>query len=338
MSKQLLGKLLGAEAALLLVFCLLRLNFRSLFPSLLAFPFAQIALGLRGLSLSGSAGNLLALVLYATLCLLPLGLLLFLGRKRALRWEDGLLVLLSALLFAVLYLMINPAALWGLLPLGEISQLGGPELFLAYQGILSCIPYSVMVGYGILRLLRRFEKGTSDSLIGYLRLLLSLLAVLLVFDLFGVGLFSLADALGGVPTVTDALSPMGGFLSLPPSGFSMTALILQHLVAYLPAFFGLLILRAAFSLLDALEQGPYHEAVAPAARNLGLVCKKAVIWVLVTQIAMNTAQLLFSSLLLSSQYTVHIPLDAILLMLASLLLAKYFEAGRTLKEENDLFV
>ncbi len=74
----------------------------------------------------------------------------------------------------------------------------------------------------------------------------------------GVGLFSLVDTLGQLPRGEDALFPVDGLPALPPSGFGVGILILQYAVSYLPAFLGLWILRAAFSLLDALELGPYH--------------------------------------------------------------------------------
>lgn len=77
--------------------------------ALLSFPFKQIGMGLRALSLSGGVGNGAALAIYFILCLAPAALLLLIRRKRRLMGEDALPALLSVLLFPVLYLMINPA-------------------------------------------------------------------------------------------------------------------------------------------------------------------------------------------------------------------------------------
>jgi len=64
----------------------------------LAVPFAQIGLGLRMLSLSGTAGNIAALILYFVLSLFPIILLPVICRRRRLAPEDGLLAVLSVLL------------------------------------------------------------------------------------------------------------------------------------------------------------------------------------------------------------------------------------------------
>jgi len=50
--------------------------------SILAFPFAQIGLMLRVLSLSGGIGNIIAVILYTIVCLLPMAALFFIRHKR----------------------------------------------------------------------------------------------------------------------------------------------------------------------------------------------------------------------------------------------------------------
>ena len=55
---------------------------------LMAFPFAQIGAGLRALSLMGGVRNVLAIMLYAAVSLLPAGLLAAVCRKRKPVAED----------------------------------------------------------------------------------------------------------------------------------------------------------------------------------------------------------------------------------------------------------
>lgn len=119
-----------------------------IFTAVAAFPFEQLGLGLRALSLSGGAGNAAALVLYGAVCLLPAGALLLIQRRRALCPEDALLPVLSAALFPVLYWMINP----GLLGQFYGSAEGQPVA----KAVLGIIVYSVLLGYVLLRMLRRF--------------------------------------------------------------------------------------------------------------------------------------------------------------------------------------
>ena len=76
---------------------------------LMAFPFAQIGAGLRALSLMGGVRNVLAIMLYAAVSLLPVGLLAAVCRKRKPVGEDGLLLLMSVTLFGTLWAAVNPA-------------------------------------------------------------------------------------------------------------------------------------------------------------------------------------------------------------------------------------
>lgn len=103
--------LLAAEAVLCATAAIFSRQLAGLFPALLSFPFAQIGMGLRALSLSGVAGNAAAIVLYILCCFLPLILLLIFGWGRRLHGEDALLFLLSAVLFPALYLLINPGTM-----------------------------------------------------------------------------------------------------------------------------------------------------------------------------------------------------------------------------------
>ena len=76
---------------------------------LMAFPFAQIGAGLRALSLMGGVRNVLAIMLYAAVSLLPAGLLAAVCRKRKPVGEDGLLLLMSVTLFGTLWAAVNLA-------------------------------------------------------------------------------------------------------------------------------------------------------------------------------------------------------------------------------------
>ena len=109
MKRKLLYILLALEAALFVVFSLAETSPGGAFSAAMAFPFEQIGMGLRMLSLIGKLGNSFALTLYTAFCFLPLLFLLMARNKRKLYKEDALLGLLSAALFVSLYLMINTA-------------------------------------------------------------------------------------------------------------------------------------------------------------------------------------------------------------------------------------
>ena len=100
--------ILTVEAAACVVFCFLRTSFFGGFTSLAAFPFEQAGYVLRQMSLSGTAGNAAAIVLYLTLGLLPCLAWLLLKKQGRLLAVDHLLPALSVLLLAVFYYMVNP--------------------------------------------------------------------------------------------------------------------------------------------------------------------------------------------------------------------------------------
>ena len=84
-----------------------------------AFPMAQMGSLLRQLSMSGAVGNFVAWILYFAVGLLPLLWLGWRVYRKCTQPEDCLLVLLSGVLFGVLYAMINAGG-----PAGEYRRCG----------------------------------------------------------------------------------------------------------------------------------------------------------------------------------------------------------------------
>ena len=84
MRRRIFARLLLAEAVVCLAVWALQWNVGGGVASLMSFPFAPLGQGLRWLSLSGGAGNVLAILLYIILSLLPLGVLLLLKRRQML--------------------------------------------------------------------------------------------------------------------------------------------------------------------------------------------------------------------------------------------------------------
>ena len=108
MKERHLFTLLSVEAAACVLFCILQRSLSGLFSTLIAFPFEQIGAGLRVLSLSGAVGNVVAIILYMLLGLIPAGIWGFLHWRKKSEPLDIMLLVISALLFVTLYYMINP--------------------------------------------------------------------------------------------------------------------------------------------------------------------------------------------------------------------------------------
>ena len=288
-----------------------------------AIPFAQIGDGLRTLSLSGSAGNAAAVAIYCILCLSPMLWLLIRVLRKRVHWEDALLPLLSGVLFAVMYWMVNPAYFAMHLGLGGV---GGTNR--AFAGIAV---YSIIAGYAIFRVLRRFTRSEGGKLIRSLKWLMAALCAIFVYAIFGSGLDGL---LGAGSELKRANSALGGAELLP----SYIFLAVQYLVNALSYALAVAIVFAALGFLERLEEDTYGEGVAVSARGISRLCRWAVIAIMLSQIAANVLQLALGALLHSSHYTLSIPLLTVIFVLAALLLAGYFEQARLIKDDNDSII
>ena len=117
----------------------------------ITFPWEQIGLGLRRLSLSGSAGNIAAWILFLAAGALPLFTMAFLRYRRKSCRADYLLPLLSVSLFAGLWFFINPSYMDRYLspmPTGGIAKYS-----------LAAVIYSLFLTWILLRLVFLYEKA-----------------------------------------------------------------------------------------------------------------------------------------------------------------------------------
>lgn len=281
---------------------------------LAAMPFTLLGKGLRVLSLSGPAGNIAAIVIYATVCMLPLVLIL---RKKKDK-EDWLLVLGSAMLFYVLYLMINP----GLMPNGMSSDVGSV--------ILCGTVVSVFVSWGILKLLRKGETLEEGSGYKALRILLGACAVIYIVAGFGIGAGELKAEIEAVWTG----NTMPGQNLLDTYIFLFLIFAVQAMEYTLDACLMLL----GIDLTKELEQNPYSESCVIAAGNMSKKAQLFLTTILLSNMVLNIAQVLAASRLYNIDAMVRIPVFSVALCLGSMALTRLLGQGKEIKEENDLYI
>ncbi len=324
MKKTLYFGLLLAEAIICIVLCVLGNVSGEEISHIMAFPFAPIGNGLRALSLSGSVGNIVAIILYVGISLLPLGVLLLHVRRKNLYWEEWLLVILCPLLFVVLYEMINP----GTLPLGpvELGMIGAG----VRKAMLGCVLYSVLVGYLVLKALRLFFSAGKVKLQGYVFLLLGMLNVILVYLVFGGCLQKFLQTVESTkvanPGTEEGLT------------FTYVFLVLQMLVDALPYVLDILIVFACQHMLQQLGKEAYCEETIKAAEKLAKVCGISLKVTILSILVFNLLQLLCAKNLRVLNGFVNIPILSIVLVLAALLVAKLVTEGKRLKDDNDMFI
>ena len=319
MKRRLFKIALAAEAILCVLFTLIQAPVGNALLNLMAFPFAQIAQGLRALSLSGGVGNALALLFYLALCLLPIGALLILRRKRALVWEDWLLFVLTVLLFPAEYLMINPGNLTGIFQ-------SIPSTNIVLGGTI----YSIIIAYVILRILRLFRTSGSAQLQRYFAILLGLLNVVLVYLIFGAGV---SDLVSSIKTLQE-----GNVGNESQLGASYVFAGLQYLVNALPYVFDMLVVFAGIRLLRELAEDRFSADAVRMANDLSKLCGVALKSSILAIAAINLLQLVFAKYLYNINTIAQIPLFSIAFVLSALLLSRLIAENKQLKEDNDSII
>ncbi|MEN6594364.1 MAG: hypothetical protein ABFC31_05355 [Clostridiaceae bacterium] len=319
MKRKLYKIALVAEAFLCVLLSVFKASVSDAFLAMVAFPFEQIGIWLRVLSLSGAAGNACAFLLYAAFCLLPVGSIFFIRRKRVLLPEDGVLPVLSITLFAAIYFMINPGII------AEWFQ-GIP----AGKAVLGGTIYSILIAYFILRILRLFRTSEIGRLQRYLVVLSGLLNVVFIYLIFGAGVKSLLDDIAALQA-----GNVGNEYLL---GASYVFAALQYLVDVLPYGFDLLIVFAGIKLLGNLASDRYSDATVLAASRLSRLCGTALSVTVLAIASLNLLQMIFAKLLFNIHAALQVPLFSIAFVLAALLFSRLVAENKLLKEDNDSII
>lgn len=314
--------MLGLEAVLCLLLFLVKEKLPAVVTSIVAFPFEQMGLMLRALSLSGSLGNILAWILYVLICLSPLMVLYFMRKRDGTHKEDILLVVLCGVLFGVLYFMINPLLMGGALSSDNMTMVG--------KAFLSGTFYSVLIGYLVLRTLRTFYDSGMEKIQKYLILLLSVLNVYFVFYVFGLAFGGFLEAR---QTLYAGNTGAGSEILL-----SEVFLFLQYAVMALPYFLNIFVVFAIIGLLREMTVDRYSEATTEGVRDLSRLCRWTLTVTVLTNMGLHILQFMFSSQIRALNSTLGIPVFSLVFVLAVLMLTQFVQENKALKDDNDMFI
>ena len=322
MKQKKLWGILFLTAVTIVLFQIAQLSLTEIFSSVMAFPFEQIGLGLRALSLSGTAGNIAAIFIYCLICFSPVFAAFIFKKKRTLYPEDGMLVLLSALLFAVIYFMINPGIIAGFSEAMANLVMG--------KVLLGCIFYSAFFGYIVLRLLRLFTSGDTEKLTQYISVMLGAIAVLFVILIFGT---YLGDLFNSMASLREGNTGNEYLL-----GTSYVFLSLQFVVNALPYVLNIFVISSAMKLVEEFQKGRYSAETSAASAHVSRLCIVTLVATVLSNVAFNILQLLFVKSLLAVNSSVIIPVFSVTFVLAALLLTKFVAETKQLKDDNDMFI
>lgn len=291
--------------------------YSNLYSIIIKFPFEQLGLGLRKLSLSGEAGNVAAIIIYVLICLFPCLLFLRLKMSGKLLKTDFFLPVLSIMLFVVIYYMVNPG----------LFRIGVPG---TGRILLASTFYSTFFGYAVLRLLEAYSLSDTKRLHVWLKTLLTVIIFLFLYAI-------LSECFNAL---TVSVQNLGKLNSYSEADMTVTHIfiVLQCITNALPYALAVFILLASIRSLNALFFNPYSDLSAAAVERLASLCKKSLMIAVLSSTGFNILQLIFHKMLLQINMTVCIPVFSIAFVLAVLLTVNYVQENQKLKQDNDLFI
>ena len=282
---------------------------------------------LRELSLSGPGGNVLAWAIVLLAAGLPLLLLVLPPNRGRRHWEDIFLPASSLLLIGLAFCAVNPSYL---------DRFFGSTLLSA----AAMIWVSLLVFWGVLRLLRGMEEAPLEKLSGVLRILLVGCAALLVFA-------AASRVSGAIVEINNLQQDWTLFLavaSVPePSGLTgdqtLNIALALPLVELIPDLLGAWMLLLAADLTTALARDPFGEESVGRCVTTARWSRLAIQATLVLALGVNLVKLArYDSLITEAKVSLDLPLIPLILSAALYLLCRCVQRGRELQEDNDSII
>lgn len=314
--KRLIPMLLCAIA---LVFAAIALfaNSSSSLGALLWFPLSVLGNALRRLSLSSQALNVVAIVLYAAISLIPAAYAFFAWRKRGFVRADIILYVLCAVLFFALYVAVNPQLL------GRIFK---SELFASASsynialGVIGSFIYSLVLCYVILRLIYKIAAGSTEKLLCCcMYIAYAMCFVLAAVAGFAVGMLVLNAAL--LTSAADIAS------EAVRTAVNAVSYVLSIVTA----------LRGA-RLLSTMQDGMFTQQSVSMAQSLSRICVFALKYNALACVGINAMQLALASVLSNVNISVSVPLTSIFIALFALILSRLITESKLIKDDNDSII
>ncbi len=339
---------------------------------ILSFPFKQLGEVLRKLSLASEAGNIAAWILYVVICLIPTGIFVSKLLRKKNKKEDLLLLVISLVLFYVMYVMINP---WVALDTTYLI-----EGYIGY-GALGGIVYSALIGYLVLKLVRKFKGAKQKEMCEWLSALLWIVNIVLVFNI----IFTAEGAIDKIKNVSesnydefadiidymnenksegivvndtgevyDVLENDEGFASdfglmeYEYQGFgtdvdklvSITQLILvvRFIVSIIPIITTIIVIIMVQKFLKEYCRSGLSEETITCGNMVSKVAVNTIIINVLANVGFNILQMIFFGKILDIYTRVELPLNSLIFILSMPLITKLITSSKEIKEENEMFV
>lgn len=292
-----------------------------MYQDIFTFPFGQIGEALRTMSLASSAGNIAAMVIYLLISVMPM--LYLVDRVARQKKEpdaiDILLIMMSVMLFIMMYFMVNPgyinSNLYGAMP-GK-----GAALAMTF--------WSMVIGYVVLKCIKASIGTDEKKLARYLKLILIAVAAVIGINII-LGIFTeVIPAARGIKEIDEQLN----------NDYNTSLFLwIKYFADKVPSVLNIVVIIHAVKMVDQLRLDRYSQETISAAENLSRICRISVTVMILISIAVNLFQFLVWTKVYKTSYVVDIPLFSIAMCIAVLLLSKFFASDKALKEDNDMII
>ena len=98
------------------------------------------------------------------------------------------------------------------------------------------------------------------------------------------------------------------------------------------------LLYLSSGLLRELRADAYSKSCYNSSKKLSHWCNRGIIILIITTTTLNIGQILFASFLYNIDFNLHLPVFTLILSLTLMAITRLLYQGKTIKEDNDLFV
>lgn len=290
-------------------------------------PFEGIGYLLRHMSLSGTAGNAIAIMIYIIICIMPIILCIRnlrvtkqekkSGNKLVKKSEESLMVLLSVMLFVGIYFFINPS---------HISDIEGVITVEMFKYSVAITIYSMIILYGVIKLYKAFDRMKEDKLINSLKIICLIAMAVLVASIFFIGVEELLDNLETARKNNIYITN------------TYIILCFAFVVEYLPNVCVIIIISKLMDVAGEIARGYFTEEVLAEIGKISSICKRSVIIILASITSINIIQLLCTSVVSITKYVLVVPVFDIILIIVVLIITEMITESKKMKEYNDMFI
>lgn len=287
------------------------------------FPWEQAGRWLRSLSLSGSAGNTAAWILYLSIGILPLAVMLFLSARHQAEKCDWLLPILSAALYTGLWFFINPSYM-------DLYLTPIPTGGLAKYTLAAVID-SLLLTWILLRVISRQKQWSRRRLLPGLRFLLYLYLLVLTAE-------SLWLCSRDFITACRELEQNNSAISQSLLTANILFLALRGIVQLIPYLSEIILLAIAARFLRCFEKEAFGSQTSAWLERLKVCSSCLLTLILLSNVGFSILQLLCARFILSASHTLVFPLSKLLVISGLCMLSLFYLDSKRLKEDNDMFI